>query len=458
MKKLYLAIILIVFAAIIFIPPIVKDYSYPTLGQDTAWHLIVFDGIKIGQPIPSYIEYSGQVRYFSYYIIGYPLDILHNTSGLSKDVLFLWFNYVTLFAMGLSLFFIFSKLFNIYVGMIALVIPIFTSYSTLLLYYSGAIFNVISIGILLPFICYFVVKSLTTGEKRYWVGSIIAGLIFAVFHSTGIYLPFFVIAGVIAYILYRKKTKQNINKWFVISSVLFIAVIGVLFVVANPLGMSLKNDGVYGFSLLWKTFSYYMSVMLFAVIVISAIYLFSRRKQVTKEEWIALLVFVLPAVMMLPEILFGISPQPFRQGLDCAIMVSFVSVILIGIAIRLDKSRFITAVVLVLVLYGSYSNVSNWLTGYNSALEKVDMEAIEYVNNLNVGNDYSCSYNIDHIIYGRYMKKQYTPENGGILVMRNKAMTSSGVMPIKDIEVPSNITLIKEFVDGETEIKVYAYK
>jgi hypothetical protein len=462
MKKLYVILAIIIFASIIFVPPITKDYDYPVLGQDAAWHLMVFDNIKIGQPIPTCMDVTGEVRYFSYYIVGYPLDLIHNITGITKNTLFLWFNFASLFVMGVSLLFIFSKLFNIYIGILALVIPIFTSFSTLLLYYSGAIFDVINIGIILPFICYFVVKALFTGKKLHWICSIILGLVFVSFHSTGVYLPFIIIAGVVAYVAYKKITKQKINKWFLISSAISTLLIGALFIVSNKqltdLGFSLNNDGYYGIPLLWKTLSYYMSVTLLAVIIISLVFLVSRRKQVTKNEWLMLLVFSLPPIMMLPEIVFGISPQPFRQGLDCAIMLSMVSIILIGIVIKLDKSHFIAVVTLILVVYGSFSNISNWVTGYNSALEKIDMEAIEYVNNLDIGNDYSASMNIDHVIYGRFINKQYTPVNGGILIMRNKAMTSSGVMPEKDIEIPAGMSVIKVFVDGWTEIKVYSYR
>jgi len=74
-SKLIVSLALLIFAIIIFAPPIIHGYIYPTIGHDTVAHLDILDKIKIGSPIPIYWENSPdirEVRYYAYYIVGYP--------------------------------------------------------------------------------------------------------------------------------------------------------------------------------------------------------------------------------------------------------------------------------------------------------------------------------------------------------------------------------------------------
>jgi hypothetical protein len=450
MKKRFVAMILIAFAAIIFLPPIIHGYVYPTLGQDTATHEEVFDKIKIGSPIPSFYGAGTNIRYSGYYLIGYPLDLINRITNISKDTLFFWFNYIALFGVGVSLFYIFKNLLGIYAGLLALFIPVFTSYAILLLYYSGTIFNFINMGIILPFIIYFVIKALT--QKGYWIGVFVLGIVFATFHSSGAYLPFYAVVGYLVNLLYKLIRKQVIPKKEIIIGVILISA-SILFVVINPLRVNFENDGAFGLLLLQKSLFYYMSVSLTLVILSCVVLVIIKWKAVLPKEKLVLSIFGIATVMLLPAILFGWSPQPFRQGLDMAIILSMVAVILISIIIRLDKRRLVTILVLALIIGGSYVNMKNWLVSYSSAINEVDIEAINYVNSLQI-NSYSASHNIDHVIYGRFLYKKYLSVKGDIVIVRSEPMKSSGILPEQDISLDFRKE-IQEFSDGKITIGIY---
>ena len=83
-----------------------------------------------------------------------------------------------------------------------------------------------------------------------------------------------------------------------------------------------------------------------------------------------------------------------------------------------------------LIIGGAWVNLSNWLGGYNSALEGVDITAIRYVNTLE-GQTYSASDTVDHWIYDRYVEKQYVPQGGDILITRNLPMKSKVALIVR---------------------------
>ncbi len=464
-KKLCLAVLaLVVFALIIVLPPIIHGYVYPSIGDDTAVHLNILDRVKIGSPVSVYFEEYPevyQIRYYSYYIIGYPMDFISDVSGVSKDTLFFWFNYVALIGVGLSLFFIFKKLVNLSAGLLALLIPIFTSYSVLLLFYSGVIFNIINIGIILPFACYFFIQWMMTNKKRYAIGLFTLLALFAVFHSTGIYLPFIVIMGLIAYLVYRIRKKQPIPKKYIVIGSAIIACVAVLFLKFNLVLDSIVYEmtkpvlGISGLLLLNESLFHYMSPFVVAILVISAIWLIWKRQQLTVGEKLSIWSFGLLSVIMLPAI-FGLSPQPFRQGYDFAILLSILVVALVGIVIRLDKSRIVAILLVALAVGGSILNIGNWIGGYNSALEKVDVEAINYVNGMK-GDYYSVSENIDYWIYNRYVDKEYMELGGHIAITRDVPMRSKVSFSGVDVfALGSYGEPVAVFIGDGVEIKIYS--
>jgi hypothetical protein len=448
---------LFVFAVIILLPPIIHGYVYPNIGDDTAAHMNIFD--RIGFFAPEDDSPIEKIRYGAIYIVGYPLDMASHIFNVDNDALFMWFNYLALLGVGITLFFVFKNLIGLSAGLLALLIPIFTSYSILLLFYSGVIFEIINIGIILPLACYCVIKWVMTKKKRFVIGAICISMLFAVFHSTGIYLPIILAVVFMAFVYFKAelvKGHPTVSRMIGIAGALCCVV---LFVLLSPIirhvfeAQSLPSEGVSGIALLVTSLLHYMSYLLLVVLLVSIALLVSEYKNINTTEKLTVLVFSILAVVMLPAILFGWSPQPYRQGYDFAIFLSLVSVALVGIIIRLGKYRMVTYLLVGLAFGGAVLHIYDWVGGYNSAMEKIDVEAIHYINTL-PGDSYSCSDNVDHWIYSRYVEKGYLPTVGEIFVVRNVPMKSKVAFVEEDI-LDSDKKLLKRFIDGEVEIEVY---
>ena len=318
-------------------------------------------------------------------------------------------------------------------GLVALLLPIFTSFSILLFFYSGVVFNIINVGIILPFAYYCVIKWLMTGSKRHAIVAVCLFALFAVFHSTGIYLPFILLAGLITLIVYKKVQRQLIPKWLILLAAAVAVCGAMLFVlfhrtVRNWLSLiGESGEDISGLVLLQESLLHYMSPIVLAIIIISVAFLYGKYQHMLVAEKLTIAFFGLSAIIMMPSMLFGWSPIPSRQGLDFAIFLSIVAVALAGSVVRLDKSHVVAVVLVVLVLGGASIHISNWVGGYNSALEKVDIEAIHYIKGLQ-GESYSCGDNVDYFIYGRYVGKEYVSTRGDVFISRNIPMKSRVVL------------------------------
>ena len=466
-RNIIAVVCLLLFCLVIISPPLLRGYVYPNIGTDTASLMNVLDRIGFFAPVLDYPPMP-KILYGGIYIVGYPLDMISHIFNIDNDILFAWFNYLALMGMGISLFFIFKNLIGLYAGLLALLIPIFTSFSVLLLFYSGVIFNIINIGIVLPFACYYVIKYLMTKKKRFMARAICLSVLFSVFHSTGIYMPFIVIIGFMAYAICKMVKKQTIPKWSILGAVVVASGLAAVFIIVNPSMffirelLTMPSVGISGLPLLQEMAVRYMTPFVLIILFVSTIWLFGEYNKVLTIEKLTILVFGIVAVIMLPAIL-GLSPYPMRQGYDFAILASIMAVALVGVVIRIDKHRMITCLLVVVAITGGVININNWLGGYNSALEKVDIEAINYINN-QPGEYYSCSDTIDSLIYSRYVNKVYLPLDEiddeyyvmaiCVYLHRNVSMKSKGAFA-EDFEFDSEKLFLKKFTDGDIEIEVY---
>jgi len=419
-------------------------------------HMLLFDEIVVGSPLP-----VSKVLYCGYYIVGYPMDIISQIFDVSKDSLFFWFNYLALLGVGLTLFFVFKKLVSLPAGLLALILPVFASFSILLLFYSGVIFNIVNMAIILPFYCYCLIQWLVTSQRKYAIGAICLIILFSVFHSTGVYMPIIGVASLVLYVLYKRRKHEPISKWVVIVIPMVTASGVGLFLVLNyylvtELLASLAPVGISGVLVLQESLLHYMSPIVLGIIVLSIMCLTNKYRLISEREWLIVIMFSLLAVPLLLVMLFGWSPYPFRQGYDFAILLSMVAVTLVGIVIRVDKRRVMVSLLVVLSIVGASFNVGGWMFGYNSALEKVDIEAINYINSL-PGDYWGCSKSIDHWIYGRYVDKGYLPSEGDVVVTRNKPMKSIVKLDEETIswdEMKPTMT----FIDSESGVEIIIYR
>ncbi len=452
-RKVIVIIALLIFSAIVLAPPIVHGYVYPNVGDDTANHMSVFDTVKIGAPVPKLSNYA-------YYIVGYPLDAVSRVFQVDKDTLFLWFNFLALIGVGMTLCFVFTRLVGLTAGLLALVLPIFSSFGFLLLFYSGVIFHIINVGIIFPLAWYATVRWLVTKKIRYAFGAVILTALFAVFHTTGIYLPFIIMGGLggwVAYKMVRHEHLPNAQVAFVIGTACCGIILFLMFgdMIRQFLFVMERGSGeIFGLPLLQESLLHYMSPIVLAVMLIALFMLAGQYRRILSLEKLAVAPFFLMAVIMVPPVLFGWSPVPARQGLDLAISLSLVAVGLVGIVARLDKNHIFVAVLVGLVAVGGLVNMVGWIGGYNSTLEKVDIAAIDYVNTVE-GNTYSVTDAVDHWIYNRYVDKEYLSQGGDILITRNVPMKSKVALVEDGDWIFAYKEAVKTFTDNDVEIGIW---
>ncbi|MEE9304550.1 MAG: hypothetical protein V3U84_12310 [Thiotrichaceae bacterium] len=417
-SKLFTIIGLILFGVIIILPPIIYGYVYPNVGDDSAGHLAFFDSIKAGNP-------SG-LRYLAYAFVGYPLVWISNLTSTSIDTLYLWFTYGVLILVGITIYFVVSRLVNREAGWFALWLTTFCAQGILFLFYFGQIFNLINIGIILPLLLYFIVKYLI-GKRVYQLVLVLifAGL-FGSFHTSGIYLPIVASFATLMYVIYARDKKYKINIHGIVLGIGIVVLSAIAFVLI-PEGRYLVDRMV--FSIINRTLTvplvdYLLGIVsptLLVLLVGGAVYSKNILKNINKETKILITILSCTIMVLAVAAFAPISPDPWRQALDLATILALFVAVLLGLFIRQQKDKLLIIIILIVVGVGLFHNVPAWFS-YNSAIRLADKQAIEFVNNLDC-QTYSCSAEVAPWIYNRFLKAEYIKDEGEVLIMRSTPMT-----------------------------------
>lgn len=182
MKKGYLLFI-ILFAVIIFFPPIAHESHLQVINNDTANHLMVFEKIKNNNPS---FNYLGQA------VVGYPLVYIEKFTGINIKTLFMWTNYIVMFLGGITIAALVIIISRSWLGgMLSAILIVFGIGSTQHLFWSGTTFNIQNFLIIFPLLLisiYMYVKS----KKHWWIPIIISisTLMFFYHPSLGIGIRF----------------------------------------------------------------------------------------------------------------------------------------------------------------------------------------------------------------------------------------------------------------------------
>lgn len=175
MKKLTV-LAFVLYTLVIFLPPIIYKYQTPNGGTDAYWHIQRIIDISHGK-IPD------STFYFGDYIIAYPLIWLKSIVPIS--VSYMWFNFVMLWFVGISCYLLMKELFTPILALLALPFTL-TSQPLLNLYDTGAIFNLVTIGVLVPCILMWLVK-IWKGHKKGIVLLLVLLALALGIHSIGIF-------------------------------------------------------------------------------------------------------------------------------------------------------------------------------------------------------------------------------------------------------------------------------
>jgi len=378
-KRVIVPLVLVGFLLLIILPPILYGYIYPNNGDDSAHHLQYFDAI--GSGVPASAMYLGRL------VVGYPLVWLSNVSNLSVDVLYLWFNFGTLLLIGIVVYKTVSLVFNWQAGLLTVPLVLFVTPSTLNLFDNGAVYDLITVGALLPL---FLLCSVYAVKTRIpWLWYAVALFPFLVcFHSISL-----------------------------VSSLSIDPSISKLVIVPEGKVVTAPQAIESGLGVIFE-----MSLFVAAVGCMSLLLLFRRYKdiKIDRSQKMLILLLLLTIVGLFIGMVSGIGGIAMRFAVDLCIVLAMFVGCLVGVVWQTIRSKAVLCGMVVLVVLCSVPVVKTYLE-YNSALAPVDLEAIEYVNNLE-GEYYSCSSEIAPWIYGRVLDKTYK-EDSSLYIYRNKAMS-----------------------------------
>jgi len=457
------------FCVLVFLPPIIHGYVYPSVGDDTAAHLQVFDKIQSD-------TYGDFPLILSYRLVGYPIVWLSNWTSWSIDIIFLWFNYASLVTIGLTIYFIISRLVNRTAGWLALAVTLFGAQGIFFQFYYGQIFNAINLGIILPWVLYFTVRYLTQGRWYQIIGALVLGGLFGAFHTSGIYLPFVAGFALCTYIVYSLVKRQSIN----LKAVYLGGSVAVLSLIVFL--MSITNAGDLWEAVLHQLSAvmavplsnYFMGIVsptVLILVVFTIVFMSDILKRLSSEAKVIIFLLFSITVVLGVSAFARLSLDPFRQALDFATVLAMLVAVMVGGFIWKLKSQFPIIILVLAVSFGLWHNVPTWLD-YNSAIRPADKEAISYVEELGF-YQYNTSPEIAHWIYDRVtVSAEYSDNVSGVLIVRNLPMTPRSDLDNKWYEIhgidPDNYKpiygddsfeddygLMKTFDDGKVIVKVY---
>ena len=378
-KRICVPLVLVGFLLLIILPPILYGYRYPNNGDDSAHHLQYFDSIIRGSP--------GTAMYLGRLVVGYPLVWLSNITNLSIDVLYLWFNFGTLLLMGIVAYKTVSLIFNWQAGLLTVPLVLFVTPSTLNLFDNGAVYDLITVGVLFPLFLLCSVYAVKTRIPWLW-------------YAVGLF-PLLVSFHSISLVSSLSVDLSNSQLVIIPEGV----VVSVPQAIESGLGIIVE-----------------MSLFVAAVGCISLLLLFQRYKEIKidRSQKMMLLLLFLTIVALGVFMVSGIGGIAMRFAVDLCIVLALFVGCLVGVVWQNTSSKVVLCVMVLLIVIGSVPVVKTYLS-YNSALTPVDLEAIEYVNSLE-GDYYSSSSEIAPWIYGRFVNKTYK-EGSDLYIYRSKPMT-----------------------------------
>ncbi len=372
MNKRYwlVAVVLLAYFVLIILPPIIYGYVYPNNGDDSAVHLKYFDALERGEDI----GYS----YLGRQIIGYPMILIHKILGISFDTQFLWFNYIALWFVGIAVFLLVAKVAGVMVGLISIPIVMFATPSALNLFDTGGIFDLITVGVLLPLAVLGIIYIIES-RKWHWVilTAIILGLAVVV-HSMVIFKM-------------------------------------------NP-AISQPTTPLNEFILILAGFPV-------VIILLSATYFVFSKSRFNYIQKYALM--ILGGVSLIMEVLAftQLTDWATRFATDLAIILAILAGVMLSMVIKQIKSKLMVSVIAVLVILSSLPVLTAYYN-YNSAVKPVDIQAMNYIKGL-PGEYFSCSPTINPYIYERFVGKKY---QRGVMpyIERSVPMTSGSTKGTRD--------------------------
>lgn len=437
-RQKYLVIAFLIAVSLLFIlPPIVYQYEFPTTGDDTYDHLEQMDRIE-----SYYQQHQGEMqevktRYAGENFTWLLWKIASGMTGIGLDDFFVWFNWLALVVIALSLFWFGYRLFNWQAGVCIVMLAMFSARAMSDYFYNGTIYNIINfyVFILQGVLC----LCLWQREKRrFWMWvSLLLFCIAGIYHSSS---GMIMIAGIGVYLgssflwYCWKRDKGNIVRVIKYGLLFGVIVIvpalilnmeirglfqGVFHVgtpIATPGTLRFSPDNPIGF-LQWMFKC--CSPWVIPLMVLFGWILWQKK---AKADWKVFGVIGGFVAVLAVGAFFPIWYDHPRFALDLGIVVAITGGCVAGLAIKARGNR-IFALIIGIVILGS-SMPTLWQYGhYSSTYTPADRACVEMLNSLE-GSTWESSTQVQEGIYKRFVEgKGYVVEGGEYAIWRSEPMT-----------------------------------
>jgi hypothetical protein len=458
---------LLVVSLVLILPPIIHQYPYPNLSDDTPRYLAGIERMIDGGSFYEDFGYQQVFRYTAPAFTGLIIKALHTDPYWT----FYIFHYLALIAIAISVWFFCTKAFNKLSGYIGTVVVMLCTPSLMQFFLDGAIFNLINLLIFGLMGILALIYWLKTKRLYYAVVSMLLFFISVVYHSsTGLEIFFGVVAFLILYIIWNVLRKRILFK-----VMLYLAIFGVVGAILittlcteSKMLIDLTSTGN---TVIWPTsvtmFSFITqksSILVILLASLALIYTVKQRANISSQEKLGM--GILGAIgAVVTATMFLKCGNPDRSAQDLSIILAIIMSGVIGFALYNQRKRFkqkdkaigvfILIVITLPVLIHYY--------GYNSAVTKIDQQAIEFVNTLE-GDTYSGSTQLEDSIYGLFINKAYV-NDGDYIIYRSKPMSGKTNPDHPFTEVYGNVSVEEDYIGlpviwqrSDRDLKIVIYK
>jgi hypothetical protein len=358
--------IMSVFGLVLLVRAIFTGSIYPASTGDTANHLAVIDAMSKGD--------WGTWAYLGEVIVGLPVLGVSKLFGLDTADVFLVAEYLLLFGIGCTLYFVVSSLVNKKAAILVVLLAVLCTPSIFRLFSSGTIFSIVNMYLILPFVLFFTVRWFTTKQKRFIAAAAVITALFGVFHPNSLMFLFAMGLFTFGYMIYRR-VKGYDGKEAITTLLVGIGLVGVLMLVSwitqpefvrlfDELGVSVSGTftsisepiGIRQFVFDFITFAP------LAVLCAIGVGLIQYRKSIAMAEDTKL--FLMMLASFLPFLIIGtfsnIAIDCWRHAIELSVILSILTACLAGILLTCRKSMVFTVIVLGITACGMIPTLSTF--------------------------------------------------------------------------------------------------
>ena len=484
-RIIFWALLVLVLSVLVY-SPLHYGFSYPTGGDDTAFHISDLNNLT---------EDFGYVKTLSYY--GLALLVPFTCMGLSALTVFSVFNYAVILAMFITLWILVRRFYGLIGAALSFYISAFIVMGTWYYFNDGTIFNILNLFVFGILAIYSLCIWLESGKHKWLLTSGLLFIVTSLVHSsTYLYIMASMLLFIAGFAVYQyiRKDKVMLRKILSFGAVFILSILTAWATWMHKLLPRLGNNMVASItqggptSVAPCSFTFWIihylnigAVFLLALAIVILAIIIAKGKPEDKSNITSKLnqplSYILLSFMIVLTVgaftLLGYNCDRFSR--DLGTFVGLTVSILLGVAITNYRLKFKPHLIIILVgiLLMTNTPIYRWLGDY-TALRSCDIQAIEYLNTIpasqvevqalpTVAPWIYQLYTSDKIDYERvYDLEEY--READYILYRNNHMTylteNRGVndqIPIDSdtLEHLESVTRVAEFYSENNVVEIY---